>query len=91
MISAGSIAVIISLFSAFYLKGQSAKEDYATLGKELQVRELSTLMFAKYNDVNINKIEVFSKNTPKSMNEKRYCAGSQSLRKRNCRPSQTLA
>jgi len=65
MISVGRIAAIISLFLAFYLKGQSAKEDYATLAKELQVRELSTLMFAKYSDVNINKIEAFLKKHPK--------------------------
>ena len=64
MISVGRIAAIISLFLAFCLKGQSAKEDYATLAKELQVRELSTLMFAKYNDVNINKIEAFLKKYP---------------------------
>ena len=65
MISVGRIAAIISLFLAFYLKGQSAKEDYDTLAKDLQVRELSTLMFAKYNDVNINKIEAFLKKYPK--------------------------
>ena len=65
MISVGRIAAIISVFSAFFLKGQSAKEDYNTLAKDLQVRELSTLMFAKYNDVNINKIEAFLKKYPK--------------------------
>ena len=64
MISVGRIAAIISLFLAFCLKGQSAKEDYDKLAKELQVRELSTLMFAKYNDVNINKIEAFLKKYP---------------------------
>ena len=65
MISVGRIAAIISLFLAFCLKGQSAKEDYDKLAKELQVRELSTLMFAKYSDVNINKIEAFLKKHPK--------------------------
>jgi len=65
MISVGRIAAIISLFLAFCLKGQSAKEDYDKLAKELQVRELSTLMFAKYNDENIKKIESFLKKHPK--------------------------
>ena len=65
MISVGRIAAIISVFLVLGLKGQSAKEDYDTLAKELQVRELSTLMFAKYSDVNINKIEAFLKKHPK--------------------------
>ena len=65
MISVGRIAAIISLFLALDLKGQNPKEDYDTLAKELQVRELSTLMFAKYSDVNINKIEAFLKKHPK--------------------------
>ena len=64
MITVGRIAAIISVFLALSLKGQSAKEDYDKLAKELQVRELSTLMFAKYNDVNINKIEAFLKKYP---------------------------
>ena len=64
MITVGRIAAIIPVFLALSLKGQSAKEDYDKLAKELQVRELSTLMFAKYNDVNINKIEAFLKKYP---------------------------
>ena len=36
------------------------------LAKELEVREVSTLMFAKYNDVNLRKIEAFLKNHPKA-------------------------
>ncbi len=65
MISGGRVAAIISVFLVLGLKGQNAKEDYDTLAKELQVRELSTLMFAKYSDVNINKIEAFLKKHPK--------------------------
>ena len=48
------------------LGAQDAKTDYGKLAKELEVRELSTLMFAKYNDVNINKIEAFLKKHPKA-------------------------
>ena len=55
MITVGRIAAIIPVFLALSLKGQSAKQDYATLAKELQVRELSTLIFAKYNDANLKK------------------------------------
>ncbi len=44
---------------------QDAKTDYEKLAKELEVRELSTLMFAKYNDANIKKIEAFLKQHPK--------------------------
>ena len=44
---------------------QGAKADYEKLAKELEVRELSTLMFAKYNDANIRKIEAFLKKHPK--------------------------
>ena len=44
---------------------QDAKTDYEKLARELEVRELSTLMFAKYNDANIKKIEAFLKKHPK--------------------------
>ena len=44
---------------------QDAKTDYDKLARELEVRELSTLMFAKYNDANIKKIEAFLKKHPK--------------------------
>jgi hypothetical protein len=55
MISASKIAAIIPVFLALSLKGQSPKQDYDTFAKELQVRELSPLMFAKYNDANLKK------------------------------------
>lgn len=42
-----------------HISAQDAKADYAKLAEELQVRELSTLMFAKYDDVNLQKIEAF--------------------------------
>ncbi len=44
---------------------QDTETDYEKLAKELEVRELSTLMFAKYNDVNIKKIEAFLQKHPK--------------------------
>jgi len=47
------------------LSAQGIKADYEKLAKHLEVRELSTLMFAKYTDVNIKKIEVFLKKHPK--------------------------
>ena len=59
------IVVILTLFFALSLNGQNAKEDYDKLAKELHVRELSTLMFAKYNDANIKKIGAFLKKHPK--------------------------
>ena len=61
----GQAALIFTLFFSLSLKGQNAKEDYHKLTKELQVRELNTLMFAKYNDANIKKIETFLKKHPK--------------------------
>ena len=62
----GQAALIFTLFFSLSLKGQNAKEDYHKLTKELQVRELNTLMFAKYNDANIKKIETFLKKHPKA-------------------------
>ena len=62
----GQTALIFTLFFSLSLKGQNAKEDYHKLTKELQVRELNTLMFAKYNDANIKKIETFLKKHPKA-------------------------
>ena len=66
MSALGQATLIFSLFFSLSLKGQNAKEDYHKLTKELQVRELSTLMFAKYNDANIKKIETFLKKYPKA-------------------------
>jgi thiol-disulfide isomerase/thioredoxin len=43
-----------------------AKADYVKLAKELQVRELNTLMFAKFNDANLAKIAAFLKQHPKA-------------------------
>jgi thiol-disulfide isomerase/thioredoxin len=45
---------------------QNADADYEQLSKELEVRELSNLIFAKYNDANLKKIEAFLKKHPKS-------------------------
>ena len=44
--------------------GQDASQDYARLAKALKVRELKTLMFAKYNNVNLMKLEQFLKKYP---------------------------
>ncbi|MDP6036421.1 MAG: hypothetical protein QGG55_10275, partial [Verrucomicrobiota bacterium] len=44
---------------------QDTETDYEKLARELEVRELSTLMFAKYNDANIKKIGAFLKKHPK--------------------------
>lgn len=65
MVYVSRIVGTLTLFFALNLNGQNAKEDYDKLAKELQVRELSTLMFAKYNDANIKKIETFLKKHPK--------------------------
>jgi len=65
MVYVSRIVAALTLFFALNLNGQNAKEDYDKLAKELQVRELSTLMFAKYNDANIKKIETFLKKHPK--------------------------
>ena len=42
--------IFINVFLATSLWAQNSKKDYDALAKELEVRELSTLMFAKYND-----------------------------------------
>ena len=44
--------------------GQDAKQDYARLARELKVRELKSLMFAKYNNQNLLKLEQFLKKYP---------------------------
>ena len=54
------------LLAALAVHGADAKRDYELLAKELEVRELSTLMFAKYNDVNLKKIAAFLKQHPKA-------------------------
>ena len=64
MVYESRIVGALTLFFALNLNGQNAKEDYDKLAKELQVKELSTLMFAKYNDANIKKIEAFLKKHP---------------------------
>jgi thiol-disulfide isomerase/thioredoxin len=51
---------------AWPLHAQDAKADYEKLAKELQVRELNTLMFAKYNDANLKKLAAFLKKHPKA-------------------------
>jgi len=65
MTSIARLAAFASIFLPLFTQGQSAKEDYDKLAKELEVRELSTLMFAKYNDANLKKIETYLKNHPK--------------------------
>ena len=57
--------VVIVIQPISQVSAQGAKADYEKLAKELEVRELSTLMFAKYNDANIRKIEAFLKKHPK--------------------------
>ncbi|MFP6764704.1 MAG: redoxin family protein, partial [Planctomycetaceae bacterium] len=54
-----------------FLAGQStfaldAADDYGALARELKVRELSTVMFAVNNAVNLEKIESFLKKYPKT-------------------------
>ncbi len=66
MTSVFSWIAAVSIISPFILTGQNAKEDYAKLAKELEVKELSTLMFAKYNDENLKKIAVFLMKHPKA-------------------------
>ena len=44
--------------------GQDPAQDYARLAKQLKVRELKTLMFAKYNNVNLMKLEEFLEKYP---------------------------
>ena len=44
--------------------GQDPRADYEKLAVELEVRELSTLMFAKYDDANLLKIEGFLQRHP---------------------------
>ena len=58
--------VFINVFLATSLWAQNSKKDYDALAKELEVRELSTLMFAKYNDENLKKIERFLTKHPKA-------------------------
>ena len=65
MVYVSRIVVTLTLFFALNLNGQNAKEDYYKLAKELQARELNTLMLAKYNDADIKKIETFLKKHPK--------------------------
>ena len=60
MISVGKIAVIIPILLISALEGQSAKGDCNKL-----LKELSTLMFAKHNDVNLKKIQILTKRSLK--------------------------
>ncbi len=53
--------LITGILSISQVDAQDAETDYEKLAKELEVRELSTLMFAKYNNANIKKIEAFLK------------------------------
>ena len=57
-----ALAVCLSLVSASH--AQDAGADYVQLAKELEVRELTTLMFAKYNDANLAKIAAFLEKHP---------------------------
>ena len=59
-----AIALSVCLFPPVALCGEDAQADYERLAKELMVRELRTLMFAKYNDANLRKIEQFLKQHP---------------------------
>ena len=64
-----TFAVLFAFMSVILrLPGHAADPaaDYARLTKELQVRELNTLMFAKYNDANLAKVEAFLKQHPKA-------------------------
>lgn len=54
------------LFISATAWSQDATSDYAKLAKELEVRELNTLMFAKYNDANLKKLDAFLKKYPKA-------------------------
>jgi thiol-disulfide isomerase/thioredoxin len=60
------IPVLIGFLAVPAVLGAKAKTDYEKLAKELEVRELNTLMFAKYNDANLKKIEVFLKKHPQA-------------------------
>ncbi|MDP7135609.1 MAG: hypothetical protein QF437_34310, partial [Planctomycetota bacterium] len=55
-----------SVFLTCPLHAQNAKVNYEKLAKELEVRELSTLMFAKYNDANLRKIDAYLEKHPKA-------------------------
>ena len=58
--------LLSGVLSVCPLHAQNPKADYEKLSKELEVRELSTLMFAKYNDVNLRKIDAYLKKHPKA-------------------------
>ncbi|NRA95309.1 MAG: redoxin domain-containing protein [Planctomycetes bacterium] len=53
------IGIVGCLSLVHPLQAQDAQADYVQLAKELEVRELNTLMFAKYNDANLAKIAAF--------------------------------
>ena len=60
----GVVVLCFCAVSVTSVAGQDASQDYARLAKELKVRELKTLMFAKYNNVNLLKLEQFLKKYP---------------------------
>ena len=49
------------------LSGQEAAKDYQQLSMELDVRETGSLMFAKYSDDNLAKLEAFLKKYPSAV------------------------
>ena len=61
-----SLLLLSSILLACTLQAENPKADYEKLAKELEVRELSTLMFANYNDANLRKIDVYLEKHPKS-------------------------
>ena len=61
-----SILMLISVSSVPCAIGADAKSNYEKLAIELKVRELNTLMFAKYNDANLAKLAAFLKKHPKA-------------------------
>ena len=58
--------IMILLLSVLAARGADSKLDYARLAKEVQVRELQTLLFAKSSPENLAKIEGFLKAYPKA-------------------------
>jgi peroxiredoxin len=60
------LLLLSSVFLTCPLHAQNAKVNYEKLAKELEVRELSTLMFAKYNDANLRKIDAYLEKHPKA-------------------------
>ena len=61
-----SILMLIAVSSVPCAIGADAKSNYEKLAIELKVRELNTLMFAKYNDANLAKLAAFLKKHPKA-------------------------